>query len=259
VDEIVETVGRVAEPAVANALTLLARHGLLIDGPPLVADRSVGARRAADYLAQGSPDPPRQIFDRLESARVLVEGDPELVVAVSRLLRRSGVRRSRAPEEATFIATATTLAGDPRLEQRNATALEAGTAWLPLGCFDGRSASVGPLVVPRETACYRCFILRRDANTACTAELASLRPVPLAATVAPILLALVAAIAAERIVRWVGLRDPGLPGALVTIEVTPGLLVADDIVLRVPRCPACSGLDEKGEPVPWHEAGWRRA
>lgn len=256
VAEIVEITGRAAEPAVDNALTLLARHGLLTDGPPLAAGNSNGLRQTAVYLAQGSPDSPRRILDRLESARVLVEGDPELVGSVDRLLHGCGVARSRSAKEATFVATATTLAGDPRLDRRNETALEQGTAWLPVGCFDGRSAAVGPLIVPHETACYRCWVLRRDASTACAVELRSLRSVPPAATAAPVLVALVAAIAAERIVRWIGVRDPSLPGAVATVEITPGFVVATDVVLRVPRCPACSGLEEAGQPVPWHEQAW---
>ncbi len=257
VDEILDLVGRPAEPAVDKALTLLARHGLLTDGPPLGPELTAELRRTATYLAQTAPDPPARIAERLASARVLLEGDDELVAAVARLLRRSGIAQARSPdEEPTFVATAAAVAGDPLLDRRNALALGAGTTWLPYGCFDGRSATVGPLIVPRETACYRCFVLRRDASTACTAELGSLRSVPLTARNGPALVALVAAIAAERIVRWLGVRDPALPGAVVSVEVAPELVVSDELLLRVPRCPACSGLAEAGQPVPWHEARW---
>lgn len=259
VDEIVATIGPSARPAVENALALLARHGLLTDGPPPADDIPLNLRRTAAYLAQGSPDPPRRVAERLSSARVLLEGDEELVAAVARLLRRSGVARSRPSEEPTFIATAAPLAGDPLLEHRNALALDSGAAWLPFGCFDGRSATIGPLIVPRETACYHCLVLRRDASTSCLRELASLRSVQLRAAVAPALLALVAALAAERIVRWLGIRDPALPGTVVTVDVAPEFLVSRDQLLRVPRCPACSGLAEVGAPVPWHEARWGEA
>lgn len=260
VDEIVDLVGRRAEPAVDNALTLLTRHGLLTDGPPLGPDLATGLRRTATYLAQSAPDPPARIAERLATSRVLLEGDDELVAAVARLLRRSGITRARSTdEEPTFVATAAAVAGDPLLERRNALALDAGTNWLPYGCFDGRSATVGPLIVPRETACYRCLVLRRDASTACAAELRSLRSVPLTATAGPVLVTLVAAIAAERIVRWLGVRDPALPGAVVAVEVAPELVASDELLLRVPRCPACSGLTEAGQPVPWHEARWETA
>ncbi len=259
VDEIVAAIGLQARPAVENALALLAEHGLLAEGPPLDGDLPLGLRRTAAYLAQAGRESPRQIAERLAAARVLLEGDGELVVAVARLLRRSGVARARPGEDPSFVATAAALAGDPLLERRNAAALDSGCAWLPFGCFDGRSATVGPLVVPRETACYRCLVLRRDASTSCLPELASLRRLPLRAIVAPPLLALVAALAAEAIVRWLGVRDPGLPGVVLTVEAALELSMTTDHVLRVPRCPACSGLAAVGAPVPWHEARWEQA
>lgn len=257
VDEIVALVGRPAEPAVDNALALLARHGLLTNGPPLATEMPPALRRTALYLSQHAPDPPARIAERLAGARVLLEGDRELTAAVARLLSRSGIERSG--DDPTFVATATAVAGDLLPEHRNALALDTRIAWLPYGCFDGRSAGVGPLIVPRETACYQCLVLRRDGSTGCAAELRSLRGVPVTALVGPALIALVAAIAAERIVRWIGVRDPALPGAVVSVEVAPALVVSDELLLRVPRCPACSGLAETGQPVPWHEALWESA
>ena len=257
VDEIVELVGRAAEPAVDNALTLLARHGLLTDGPPLPLDLEPALRRTALYLSQHARESPALIAERLASARVLLEGEDELTAAVGGLLRRSGVVHSTA-DEPTFVATAG-VAGDASPGRRNVLALDSGTAWLPYGGFDGRSASVGPLIVPRQTACYHCLVLRRDGSTACAAELRSLRAVPLNATHGPALMALVAAIAAERIVRWIGGRDPSLPGTVESVEVAPDLADSDETLLRVPRCPACSGLAEIGVPVPWHEALWQTA
>ena len=259
VDQIVAAVGPPVRPAVENALSLLTSHGLLTDGPQPAGDLPSDLRRTAAYLAQSSPTSPRQVAERLSSARVLLEGDEDLVVAVARLLRRAGVARTRSHEQPTLVVTAAARAGDPQLEQRNGLALESGAAWLPLGCFDGRSATIGPLIVPRETACYRCLVLRRDASTSCLPELVSLRETPLVAAVAPGLLALVAALAAERIARWLGTGDPELPGTILTVEVAPELVIATDRLLRVPRCPACSGLADVGAPVPWHEARWERA
>ncbi|MGZ8782866.1 MAG: TOMM precursor leader peptide-binding protein [Gaiellaceae bacterium] len=256
VDEIVAAIGKPARPAVENALELMATHGLLTDGPPPPSTLPVGLRRTADYLAQGAPVSPDEVASRLAASKVLLEGDGELVGVVGRLLRRCGVARARDADDASLVGTAAELAGDPVLERRNELALTSGDAWLPFGCFDGRSATVGPLVVPRETACYRCLVLRRDSTTSCRAELASLRSTPGRASMASPLVALVGALSAERIVRWLGVRDPALPGALLTVDVAPELAVAGDRVLRVPRCPACSGLAESGPPVPWHEARW---
>lgn len=255
VDEIVGLIGRPAEPAVDNALRLLTEHGLLTDGPSLPRDLPPGQRRTTLYLSQSASDPPARIAERLAGARVLLEGDDELAAAVARLLRRCGVARATG-DDPTFVATAAAVEGDPVLERRNTLALDTRIEWLPYGCFDGRTATIGPLVVPRETACYGCLVLRRDGSSACVAELGSLRSVPLAATNGPALVALVAAVAAERIIRWIGLRDPALPGTVVSVETAPELAVSDELLLRVPRCPACSGLAAVGRPVPWHEAIW---
>lgn len=254
--EVVALVGARVEPAVRNALGLLAEHGLLADGPPVPARRSA---RTASYLAQLSAEPPAAIARRLADARVLVEGDRELVRAVERLLRRSGVARARPDGRAELVLTAAAVEGAPILERRNADAIELGVPWLPLGCFDGRMASVGPLIVPGETACHRCLVLRRDACSPGSRELKELRAVPVRAPVSPPLLALVAALAAERAVRWLGIRDPALPGVLTTIETGAGLRIREDALLRVPRCPACSVSARTALPVPWHEATWEAA
>lgn len=259
VDEIVDALGRPVEAAVENALGLLTRHGLLTEGPGPGAAPPSRVERTALFLAQAAPLPPARIRDELETARVLLEGDRELAAATSRLLRRSGVSCVSSESAATFFATAATRAGDPLLDRRNAHVLEHGTPWLPFGCFDGAAATVGPLVVPGETACYRCFVLRRDASSGCTPELVSLRPVAVRAPIAPTLVAAVAAIAAERILRWLGLADPRLPGTVATMTVAPRLELADEAVLRAPRCPACSGTGASGPPLPWHEARWATA
>jgi bacteriocin biosynthesis cyclodehydratase domain-containing protein len=260
VDEVVAALGRPVEAAVKNALGLLARHGLLTGGPsPGGAASPTRVERTALFIAQIAPQPPGRIREQLESARVLLEGDGELAAATGRLLRRSGVACTQTEEAATLVATAAARAGDPLLDRRNALVLERATPWLPFGCFDGAAATVGPLVVPGETACYRCAVLRRDASSGCTPELVSLRPVPVRAPIAPTLVAAVAAIAAERILRWIGFGDPRLPGSIATVTVTPRLELADDVVLRAPRCPACSGTAAFGTPLPWHEARWATA
>lgn len=251
--EVVAAVGERVEPAVRNALALLAEHGLLAEGPDVAAGPTA---RTASYLSQLSTDPPGEVASRLADARVLVEGDGALVQAVERLLRRCGVGRAGHDDRPDLILTAAAVEGAPILERRNAEALEHGVTWLPLGCFDGRTACVGPLVVPGETACHRCLVIRRDACSPGTGELRALRAVPVRARVAPPLLALVAALGAERAVRWLGIRDPALPGALTTIEAGAGLRVREDVLLRVPRCPACSASARTALPLPWHEAAW---
>jgi bacteriocin biosynthesis cyclodehydratase domain-containing protein len=84
-------------------------------------------------------------------------------------------------------------------------------------------------------------------------ELAALRDVPVVATTSVALTALVAALTAHLVLRWVGLRDPFVPGIVTVVQLSP-LEIRSDPVLRAPRCPSCSGLARVALPAPWHEA-----
>lgn len=254
VPELVATVGAAVEPAVNNALGLLARHGLLAEGPPVDTAASALDRTAVS-LAQHAGEPPAAVRARLASARVLLEGDRELVGPLGRLLCRAGLAPAIVHEPGgAFVVTAVAAAGDPRLEARNDWALDEGAPWLPVGVFDGATALVGPLVLPGESACLRCLTLRRDAAAAGARELAAIRGVPSVAPLPPGVAALAVAVTLDRVVRWLGLRDPLLPGVAVAVEAAPELRLTPHPVLRVPRCTACSPSARGALPVPWHEA-----
>lgn len=253
VPELVEAVGAAVEPATHHALGLLARHGLLVDGPP-VDPATSALDRTAVSLAQHASEPPAAVRARLASARVLLEGDRELVGPLGRLLCRAGLARAIVHEpEGAFVVTAA-AAGDPRLEARNDWALDRNAPWLPVGLFDGAAALVGPLVLPGESACLRCLTLRRDAAAAGARELAAIRGVPSAAPLPPGVAALAVAVALDRVVRWLGLLDPLLPGVALAVEAAPELRLTPHPVLRVPRCTGCSPSARRSRPVPWHEA-----
>ncbi|HEY6055045.1 MAG TPA: hypothetical protein VIU86_14005, partial [Gaiellaceae bacterium] len=53
--------------------------------------------------------------------------------------------------------------------------------------------------------------------------------------------------------RWLGTRDARLPGTLQTVELGDGVELVRHVVLRVPRCPSCSGLGAVAPPLPWHD------
>jgi bacteriocin biosynthesis cyclodehydratase domain-containing protein len=125
---------------------------------------------------------------------------------------------------------------------------------LPVRADDGRFAAAGPLVVPGESCCYECLLLRRSANLGFGTDLAEVEAAPLAAgTDAPVD-ALLVAVAAHLAVRWTVGRDATVPGVLYTIERLPALVLSAHPVLRVPRCGACSQAATLAPRLPWHAA-----
>jgi bacteriocin biosynthesis cyclodehydratase domain-containing protein len=253
VDAICEQIGPRVRPAVENALGLLAGNGLLTAGPRLGADDC--AREIAESLAAASlsPAPVVEIAARLATGAVRLLGDEAACDGLARLLQRSGVTALHG--EAESAGRELVLVGPGADAERwNGIALEAGGHWLPFGEFDGHVVTVGPLIVPRETACFECFRLRRESTSGCAEELVRLRHVPQPALARPSLFAAAAALAADLIVRWIGVTDPSLPGTMFTVGSDDGISISAHSVLRVPRCPACSPAAGLAPPSPWHEA-----
>lgn len=252
-DELCELMGRRTTPAVENALAVLAERGLLTVGPRQSGDPD--RRRVAESLAAESvrDEGIDEIAGRLETATVSLLGDGLALEGLARLLQRSAVGAVRCAPPAVPAAGLVVVGpgGDPL--GWNRLALEHGGDWLPFGALDGGVVTIGPLIVPHESACFECFVLRRESTSGCAEELALLRgsraPAP-----RPTLLAVATALTAELVVRWLGTRDPSLPGALFTVRSLDGVSVDTHRVLRVPRCPACSRVAGVAQPSPWHEA-----
>jgi bacteriocin biosynthesis cyclodehydratase domain-containing protein len=254
VDEICELIGPKVRVAVENALELLGHNGLLLAGPRLAEDdhgRAVAESLAAAGVSVLGID---EIATRLATTPVQLLGDEAACDALGRLLQRSGICAFRGdpPGSATPGLVVVGPGGDRA--RTNRLALENGAEWLPVGEFDGRAVSVGPLIVPRESACFEYLLLRRESTSGCAQELALFRDVAVPADPRPSLLAAAVALAAELVVRWIGARDPFLPGTLFTLDAEEGFSVASHTVLRVPRCPACSSSAGLAPPSPWHEA-----
>src|SRR5690606_25114296 len=55
-------------------------------------------------------------------------------------------------------------------------ALAAGVPFLPVWIEDGTHGQLGPLVIPRESACLRCFVDRRGALPSSTPEAIAVVP-----------------------------------------------------------------------------------
>ena len=160
-------------------------------------------------------------------------------------------RRFRQSADLTVVL-ATPSEDDP-FDAWNRRALDEDIVWLPAGDYDGGTATVGPLVIPRETACHECLVLRRHSTSGCAPELAGLRPSRRACLLPAVLDALVLAVTAHVVVRWLAVHDPGLPGSVTAIETSGALTIERHHLLRVPRCPACSPTSRLASPLPWHE------
>jgi bacteriocin biosynthesis cyclodehydratase domain-containing protein len=253
VDELCDLMGRKTAPAVENALALLAERGLLTAGPLLVPDPD--RRRIAGSLAAESAreDGIGEIADRLDAATVSLLGDDLALDGLARLLQQSAVGAVRREPPAEPGASLVVVGPGGDRAAWNRLALERGGDWLPFGELDGGAVTIGPLIVPHETACFECLVLRRESTSGCAEELALFRG-RAAPSPRPSILAAATALAAELVVRWLGTRDPSLPGALFTIRSLDGISVEAHRVLRVPRCGVCSRVAGVAHPSPWHEA-----
>lgn len=249
--------GEAAAPAVANALALLAGHGLLTEGPPV---GSGSAAETASLLSAtgGRQVAPAEVVGSLVETHVALVGSSQLAEEVARCLLRSGVGGvirvdwDDRPNGALSIA-APRPAELPLLADWSRATLEAGASWVPVLPFDGRMAAIGPLIVPGETCCWECFRLRRASNLDWSEEFWALESVPASYPTTPALDAVVAGVTTWLALRWIVLHDADLPGVMVAVEHDHGLALDRHVVYRVPRCPACSGLERLGAPLPWYE------
>jgi bacteriocin biosynthesis cyclodehydratase domain-containing protein len=254
-DELAARLGPAVRPAIDAAVDLLRERGVVVDGPDAPAElREAGRAAAAAYRLA-----PATAADRLRNATVGVVGGGGVRLDLVRLLGATGLRNltalrwssRRRVDLAILVPAADEL---DRLSAWNRAALATGSPFLLLRPWDGRMASVGPLVLPGQTCCYECLLLRRAANAAYGDDLAEVEATPLAAAPDPALEAIAAAVAAHLAVGWLVGGDRTVPGVLYAIETMPALRLREHSVLRVPRCPACSVAERAAPPLPWHAA-----
>jgi bacteriocin biosynthesis cyclodehydratase domain-containing protein len=257
VEQLVSELGAVTEPAVANALGLLARHGLLLNGPPgLNDDNAPGAVAAALFVASTTRrTSPREARAALAGAEVVVAGAGAAAPELAGLLGDAGVGTVRkAPlDAASCNVVAAVPAADevPRLDELNSRCLAGSRPWLQVLPGDGRVVVVGPLFLPGLSACHVCYRLRRGACSDFEDDFEAVEATPSRAASPRALVAAAAGIAALLLVRWLAARDPSLPGRFYALETGAILGLSHHHVLRVPRCPAC-GDAEPPLPAPWY-------
>jgi bacteriocin biosynthesis cyclodehydratase domain-containing protein len=256
VDEVVARLGEAARPAVALALDLLGANGLLAEGPA----PEPGAPPSAAALAAFYGLAPTVAVDRLRSASIGVVGGAAAGGAIARLLQEAGVGAVvrggwEDAGEVDLAIVAPSASEAPAVASWNRLALERGTRWLGVRPFDGLVTTVGPLIVPGESACYECLLHRLAAHVDYGRDLVRIESSTSAAGDLTPLHAIAAGVAAQLALGWVVGLDSTLPGSLHVLELRPVLSLASHPILRVPRCPACSTAERLARPLPWHEAG----
>ena len=253
-DELTMGLGAAVRPAIVGALETLAGHRLLSEGPGAPSD----VRECAEAAAAEFDLPPDVAAARLARATVRVVGNGRVGAEAARLLRLGGipgVRRGSWRGSGCDLAIVAPAPDElDRLPAFNRRALEQSSRWLLLRPYDGRFASVGPLVIPGQTCCYECLLLRRAMNCGYAELLQDVEATPLAVRADAARESMHAAAASHVALRWLIGRDLTLPGVLFTIETNPALRIDEHAVLRVPRCPACSSVEVAAPPLPWHAA-----
>jgi bacteriocin biosynthesis cyclodehydratase domain-containing protein len=254
-DELAQRLGVAARPAIEHGLAVLAEHGLLVEGP----DAPVARRAAAHAVAAAFGLTPTEAVERLDAATVDVIGRAVAGADVARLLQLAGVTRVRhrswrGEQVADLVVVAPAADELDRVTAWNRRAHVRGTRWLLVRPFDGRLGTVGPLIVPGESACHECTLRRRGANLGFGEDVFDVEAAPVPERAPATLAAVVAALAADVALRWAVGRDTTLPGVLHVVESQPELSLSRHLVLRVPRCAVCSRVDAAAAPLPWHEA-----
>ena len=258
IDEIVAVLGEVTRTAVEHALEQLAEQNLLVDGPALAESLPRPAAGVAELLVALRPGSEALGGTAAEVAACSIGlvGRGAAGLEAARLLRLSGaaVEWHDTIESGVDLAVCAPAPDElPRLREWNEHALEAAQPWLQILPFDGRYATVGPLYLPGDTGCYECFRRRRAANLGALEEVELLERVAASYPSAPGIDAVLGGVAAQVALHWLVLGDHYAPACFYALEPFPTFTLAGHHLHRVPRCEACSGVEDVAAPLPWYK------
>jgi bacteriocin biosynthesis cyclodehydratase domain-containing protein len=249
---------------VARVIELLDSEDAVTQGPRLALSLPKEARAAAYALAAlpAVAQSPREISDALAQSRVCFIGSNPTRSIIERHLADAGAEIDQISslanlEELAGSDLVVVAANDDEMEfvgEMNAFALEASLTWLPVTPFDGRSIAIGPLMIAEQTCCWECVRLRRVPDIASIQHFLHPKRRVEALSCGSAFSDLAGAITSVLALRWLGYRDPQLPGIQMTIEMFPTITIHQDEVFRVPRCEGCSDLCNRPAPVPWTDA-----
>ena len=258
VHDIVEKLGEAVAPATRKALELLSERGALLEGRQPSRDAGPASDSAVFVGALGRVAPDEALA-RLSKTRVAVGGSSTVARALVRVLSEAGLANVQRVELDDAETRAELLIAAPgpdeltMLRSLNERLLDRKAPWLQVLPHDGRIVAIGPVFVPGVSACYACYRVRRGAGSGCEEDIELVENTPPRAGAPSPITMIAAGIAGILALRWLGAEDPTLPGRCYSLETDAVLRLHHDVVLRVPRCPAC-GAGGASMPTPWFNA-----
>lgn len=252
---------------VQQVIAALEQADLIIDGAGLPRESGFFESAAVVASCWSQLVDVRQAVDRLDPSRVTLVGSD----IVTRMVAEQLVHMGLACE---FVANRATAAGELPDEvfdsdflvvgpsvvhhtarSSNPALYKANVPWLPVFPFNGRYAAVGPLMVPPDSGCFECYVLRRHANVSYSAEIYD--SVAQAGVASPVdyppLDRASAATAAFMVHQWLAVRHPDMPGTSYLDRAGTWEREVHHL-LRVPRCPVCGEASQQGIPAAWWSA-----
>ena len=252
---------------VARCLDDFDKHGIVAKPNDSIAAelaRLLMSRRAITSRSDSGSDWALDVFDyilrwsdegaalgtplmSLNDARALVRGAGWLADVLRECMATLGVAHASNVPDATFVVDCQDRQNPQQFSATNAFAVQQG-----LPCFfvyrEVSRIVVGPLVVPRQSACYQCYSARLEANAPFPAEHAAYQTYAATETQprpSQVAVGLVNYLLARAVLCTVtGAYELFEPGVIYSYDFV-SLDTSTQRVLKVPRCEACSKVAGK--------------